>query len=325
MRDLFIASLDDRSDRLLKRLASLLTGCRYPLKVRYSNDEHWETITDIDHDTLDGDLHSMERMKEGEPLFSSLGKAGKNLNHRTSAHQLKDSEVQVLDGLGDLIGRGDMVLIFMDMDRKMGHISAQYLSEMSISQGAFSLGFLIKTGQFKGIREIEDLNRDLISLSGSFNGLTAIPPSVTREGRNVDIAHMIRHLTDMAFTPGIVNLDHADLMLTSKGGALLIMTWGAAIPGGNRATTSVKDALTRSLCDLDLRSVRKALVNVVGSGDLTLEDSLVASEALRKRIRPNANIIWGVSLVDGMEEDMEVFLILATTPMELLLHWYSKT
>jgi cell division protein FtsZ len=113
-------------------------------------------------------------------------------------------------------------------------------------------------------------------------------------------------------------------MLTSKGGSILVMTWGAARPGGNRAATSVKDALTKPLCDIDLRSVRKALVNVVGSGDLTLEDSLVASEVLRRRVKDKSHIIWGVSLVEGMEDDMEVFLILSTTPMELLLHWYSS-
>jgi cell division GTPase FtsZ len=324
MRELFIASMDDRSDRLLMRLVSLLSGCRYPLKVRYSSAFEWETVTDTDHDTLDSDISALEGMKEGEPLFSSLGGPGKGQRIRSTAHQLNDEDIQLMDDLAENIERGDMVLMIMDMDRKIGHACAQYLSERVIGKGSFSLGFVIKTGDFKDIRQIEDMNRELITLSGYFNGLAAVPPRVTKEGRNIDLAHMIRHLTDMAFTPGIVNLDHADLMLTSKGGSILIMTWGAARPGGDRAATSVKDALTRSLCDVDLRSVRKALVNVVGSGDLTLEDSLVASEYLKKRVRSNAHIIWGVSLIDGMEDDMEVFLILATTPMELLLHWYGK-
>jgi cell division protein FtsZ len=271
---------------------------------------------------MDHHLTEMDGLKEGEPLYSSLGKPPTS-GPLTSAHQLKDDEVQKLDALLEDIGRGDMLLILMDMERKEGHVSASYLSERAMIQGAFSLGFVLRTGRFRDMSHIEDLNRELLSLSRSFNGFVGIPPRATMEGRNIDLAHLIRHLTDMAFTPGVVNLDHADLMLTSKGGSMLVITWGAARPGGNRAATSVKDALTKSLCDVDLRSVRKALVNVVGSGDLTLEDSLVASEVLKKRIRPNSNIIWGVSLVEGMEEDMEVFLILATTPMELLLHWYS--
>lgn len=316
--------MDDRSDRLLKRLLPLLNGCRYPFRARYSTQEEWDIITDIDHDTMDSDIEVLDGMKEGDPLFSSLSGKGLGNNHHTSAHQLSDRDVQIMDDVLEMIGRGDMVLLLMDMDRRDGHINGSYLSERAMSAGAFCLGFVMRTGEFRDIKHIEDLNRELLNLSLSFNGLVGIPPRVTREGRNVDLAHLIRHLTEMAFTPGIVNLDHADMMLTSKGGSMLLMTWGAAKPGGNRAATSVKDALTKSLCDIDLGSVRKALVNVVGSGDLTLEDSLLASGVLAKRVRKNAHIVWGVSLVEGLEDDMEVFLILATTPMELLVHWYSS-
>jgi cell division protein FtsZ len=302
----------------------LLSGCRYPLRTRQSDQEDWTVLTDTDHDQFDTHLMDMDGLKEGQPLYSSLGNSPAASGPITSAHQLTDRDVQLLDRLLEDIDRGDMVLIMMDMDRKQGQVIGSYLSERAILHGAFTFGFITKTGNFRDMGQIEDLNRELLSLSRSFNGLVGIPPRVTSEGRNIDLAHLIRHLTDMAFTPGVVNLDHADLMLTSKGGSILIMTWGAARPGGNRAATSVKDALTKSLCEVDLKSVRKALVNVVGSGDLTLEDSLVASEVLKKRIKSNSHIIWGVSLVEGMEDDMEVYLILATTPMELLLHWYSK-
>lgn len=318
-------STDDRADRLLSRIVPLLSGCKYPLRSRPSKSEEWTIITNEDHDTMDHDLKEMEGLREGEPLYASLGRSRSISGPITSAHELSDDSIQILDKLLEDIDRGDMVLILMDMERKQGQISASYLSERAILQGAFTMGFVLRTGNFRDMGQIEDLNRDLLKLSRSFNGMVGIPPRVTSEGRNIDLAHLIRHLTDMAFTPGIVNLDHADLMLTTKGGAILVMTWGAAMPGGDRAATSVRDALTKSLCDVDLRSVRKALVNVVGSGDLTLEDSLVASEVLKKRIRPNSNIIWGVSIVEGMEEDMEVFLILSTTPMELLLHWYSHS
>jgi cell division protein FtsZ len=128
----------------------------------------------------------------------------------------------------------------------------------------------------------------------------------------------------MTFRSGVINLDQADLLSTSRGGSALIMTWGAARPGGNPAATSTKDALSNALCDIDLSTVRKALINVTGSSDLALEDSLVASEVLRKRTKDNARIIWGVNILQDLGEDMEVFIILSTTPMELLLHWYSN-
>lgn len=322
MKELFIVSLDDRSDRVVSRLVPLLKGCSYPLRVNMSDSEGWNTVTNCPPELVEDDPPNNEDMKDGEPLYSSLGDPHKISKPITSAHQLRNEEVNVLDDLLEEIDNSDMVLIFQDIDRAEKHTAGCYLSERSMANGAFCLGMMIKTASFKHIREIEALNRDLLSLSRSYNGIVGIPPKVTREGRNVDLAHLVRHLTEMAFKPGIVNLDHADVMLTSRGGSILVMTWGAAQPGGNRAATSVKDALTKALCDIDLKTVRKALVNVVGSGDLTLEDSLVASEVLRRRVREKSHIIWGVSLVEGMEDDMEVFLILSTTPMELLLHWY---
>jgi cell division protein FtsZ len=141
--------------------------------------------------------------------------------------------------------------------------------------------------------------------------------------RLLEVSQLMRHLGDLVFRPGVVNLDLADLLVTSKGGIVLIMTCGTAQPGSRAAKTSIRNAIGNPLCDVDLSTVRKALIHVVSNQNMTLEDSLVATEFLRTRIRETARIIWGVTLVDDPEEDMEVLLIMATTPMELLIHWYN--
>jgi len=326
MKKLFISSMDDRTDRVLRRIEPLLTGCKYPLKIRYSGSESWENVSTGAAAKGDGRFAEEEidetMLGRGGLLSAVEGRDMPRIFSR-NAHQVSDREVIILDSLSEDMGSGDMLITFMDMDRYRGHNPGGYLSQRASSAGAFSLGMVFRSRPLPDFNILEELNRQLLALTTSFNGLVAVPREVLIKGRNIDIAHLIRNLSDMAFTPGIVNLDNADLMLTSRGGSILVMTWGAAKPGGNKAVTSVRDALSRPLCALDLRSVRKAMVNVVGSGDLTLEDSLVAAEYLRRRVRPDAHIIWGVSIVDDMENEMEVLLILATTPMELLMHWYS--
>jgi len=230
----------------------------------------------------------------------------------------------MVDDMEEKVSRGDLVLSFIDISSKDKAMIAAYFSSLVIVKEAFSLCMLSSKGRFKEFKEIEKLNREFLDLSMSFHGLVGLSKRVTKVGNYINIAHMLRHLVEMTFRSGIINLDQADLLTTSKGGSVLVMTWGAARPGGNPAATSTKDALSNPLCDIDLTTVRKALVNVTGPSDLALEDSLVASEVLRKRTRDNARIIWGVNILQDLSEDMEVFIILSTTPMELLVHWYSR-
>jgi hypothetical protein len=261
---------------------------------------------------------------EDRAIYGSLTGVVRTSGTKSSPHLLRPEEVELVTEMETYVDKGDLVISLLDISSREQAPMASYFSSLVMNRDAFSLCFLTSRGIFKDIKEIEKLNREFLDLSMNFHGLVGLSPKITRIGNYIDIAHMLRHLVEMNFRSGVINLDQADMLTTSRAGSILVMTWGAARPGGNPAATSVKDALLNKLCDIDLKTVRKALVNVVGSRELTLEDSLVASEVLRKRVKPNARIIWGVNILENYEEDMEVFLILSTTPMELLLHWYSR-
>ena len=327
MKKIVLISFDKATKDTLDHLIPLLRGSMYPVIIRSFLDPEIS-------DWIEGNDEMLERFRHprlqefGELTDSDLSEDQNGIkNHRNnkmSPLSVTSEEFNIVQRLIDGINPGDMVVSFLDMSDPKRMLAARFLSSRIIDMGCSTFCFTLNSSEFRSYEEVELLNREYLDLSLQFNGVVALPPKFGMGGNNVDLAQLIRHLAKMMFSPGLVNLDHADLIATSKGGTVLVMTWGVAQPGGNSASSSAKDAISNDLCNVDLKTVRKALINVVGGVKLSLEDSLVASEVVKRRIKDNARIIWGVTTTEDEYEDMEVFLILATTPLELLLHWYSQ-
>ncbi len=352
MGKLVLVSFDEEGDNLLKHLRPLLKGIPHKAvaksfsspgvvstlangnkrdlrkgdelrilgkmdpKVKYSDLKVSRLITPgITNLDVGGSL------EDDQGLFSdSLFKSKRNL----STMLISDEDSRKIDSLLEGLEKSDLVLTLIDADSKEMIIPASIFSHKAIGIGCLSLCIILRKEFFRDIGHVHEVNRTYLELSMGFHGAFAIPPPILNHGEYLLIAHGIRHLTQMMFRSGLVNLDHADLLMISRGGRVLIMTWGSAAPGGDPSATSIDDALTNPMCYVDLTTVKKALVNVVGSGDLKLEDSLVSSEVLKRRIMKDARIIWGVTIDEDPDEDLEVFIVLSTTPLELLLHWYSR-
>ena len=329
MRRLVLVSFDDISDLLLKEVASMLEGAPHrivgilsikpgdPMSISQP-EEDWS-------DSVEGSSPGTDE-RTGPSALKQHPSSHMNVNPNSmiSPVLLKEKEMRVVEAMLDVIYEGDLVICLIDSDSRDNVIPLGFFSSSCISRGAFCLCMVSKRGSFRNISVLEEMNRMILDLNPYFHGVVCLSPAVHRERRFLELAHLLRHLSDLIFRTGIVNLDLADLMITSKGGTALTMTWGVAQPGGSASRSSIKNALGNALCDVDLSSVRKAMIHVISNHDLTLFDSLEGTEYLRSRIKDNARLIWGVTLTDEMEEDMEILLILATTPIELLLHWYGR-
>ncbi|MDG6225084.1 MAG: hypothetical protein QCI82_06180 [Candidatus Thermoplasmatota archaeon] len=325
-----LVSFNPLTDRLIGEISTMLEGSPHRIVAVSSNapstpislslpEEDWSDCMETTSSECDKGLIGNNTISDNRGSHTSG-----QLRNMISPVLLKDHEIVFVNDALEHIYEGDLVICFVDSDSKESIMPVSFLSSSCISKGAFSLCMVIKRGTFRNIGALEDMNRMILDLGGHFHGVVCLSPTMYRERRYLELAHLIRHLGDLVFRSGIVNLDLADLLITSKGGTALIMTWGVAQPGGYKSRSSIRNALGNPLCDIDLSTVRKAMIHVISHKDLTLEDSLEATEFLRSRIKDNARLIWGVTLTEDNEEDMEILLVLATTPIELLLHWYGK-
>ncbi len=324
MRQLFLLSFDERSDMMVRRTIGLIDGLGYRIHYRTSRTDVYTVIENDINDVAPTD-DGVDLLSDGMgPLQRSLHPLEVRPKQASNPFMLSNRDAELLEHLEEPVTTGDLVLFLCDVHCRESHVLAFSLSDRVMAKQALSLCLLFRDDRPLRFDSLEELNKDYLRFNVHFNGVVGLSPLVSRGGIYVELANLVRHLAHFSFRPGLVNLDQADLLVTSKGGTVLVMTYGCERPGGNPAATSAMDALENPLCDVDLTSVRKALVSIIGNDCLSVEDSLVASEVLKKRIRNDARIIWGVTVVHDPEQEMEVFLVLATTPMELLTHWYSR-
>ncbi|MBD3388630.1 MAG: cell division protein FtsZ [Candidatus Altiarchaeales archaeon] len=129
------------------------------------------------------------------------------------------------------------------------------------------------------------------------------------------LSNSVKGITEMVTKPGLVNLDFADVRAIMKDGGTAMIGLGASSKDTSmeaRSRESVEKALTSPLLDTDISNAVGALINIIGSRDMTLEESEEIVRIVSERISPDAEIIWGAQIEEGLERNViKTLLILS--------------
>jgi cell division protein FtsZ len=130
----------------------------------------------------------------------------------------------------------------------------------------------------------------------------------------------VRGITDLITTPGLINLDFADIrsIMTHKGGAMLGV--GEA-SGDNRAACAAEQAISNPLLDERVRGARGVIISITGSDDMRLWEIDEIAGYIKEQIDPNAEIIWGSAFEESLMGTIRVSVVatgieLPTDPRE---------
>ena len=108
--------------------------------------------------------------------------------------------------------------------------------------------------------------------------------------------------------PGLINLDFADVRaIMSEGGAALMAVGKAN--GDTRASDAAQSAVTSTLLDVTIDGARGILFNVTGGPNLSLFEVNEAAEIIRAKAHPEANIIFGAVIDEGLGDEIRITLI----------------
>lgn len=127
------------------------------------------------------------------------------------------------------------------------------------------------------------------------------------------LANAVKGITEMVTKPGLVNLDFADVRAIMKDGGSAMIGLGASTKEtamGERSKESVEKALQSPLLDTDISSATGALINVIGSMDMTLEEAEDIVRRVADRIDPNAQIIWGALIDESLDRNVIKTLVI---------------
>jgi len=118
----------------------------------------------------------------------------------------------------------------------------------------------------------------------------------------------IQGISELITTPGLINLDFADVQtIMSMGGAALMAIGHGR--GENRAQIAAEAALASNLLDVTIDGAQGLLFNVTGGPDLSLYEINQAAAIIRETAHPDVNMIFGAVVDDRMGEDIRITVI----------------
>ena len=254
------------------------------------------------------------RLQLGEKLTRGLGVGGDHALGQRAAEESRDD-------LSEIVAGADMVFITAGMGGGTGTGAAPVIAEIAKQSGALTIAVVTKPFGFEGTNRTQVANEGVTRLLGKVDTLIIIPNDrllgLCDQKTGVDSAfkladdvlrHGVQAIAEVITTPGLINLDFADVKSIMKDAGPAWMSIGMGT-GQNRAIEAAKQALASPLLDVSINGSKAVLFNVVGGTSLTLFEVNEAADVIREAVDPEANIIFGVAHDPEMNNDVRITLI----------------
>ncbi|HWP59626.1 MAG TPA: cell division protein FtsZ [Candidatus Acidoferrales bacterium] len=222
----------------------------------------------------------------------------------------------------EYLAGSDMVFITAGMGGGTGTGGAPIVARIAREIGALTVAVVTKPFLFEGKKRMRQAEDGIRELKEHVDALIAIPNqrllSVASKTTTLMEAfskadevllHAVRGISDLIVTPGLINLDFADVRAVMAEMGLAMMGASAA-SGENRAVEAAQKAISSPLLeDVSIHGARGILINITGGPDMSLCEVNEAAEIIHKEAHEDANIIFGAVLDERMKDEMRITVI----------------
>src|SRR6187200_658728 len=255
------------------------------------------------------------KLQIGSKLTKGLG-AGADPNvGRQAALEDTDKIIQALDG-------ADMIFVTTGLGGGTGTGAAPVIASLASELGALTVAVVTKPFKFEGKKRQLQAERGLDALRDCVDTIITIPNErlLTIIDRTTPMSEAfataddvlrqaIQGISDLILTPGLINLDFADVRTIMMRMGMAIMGTGVA-KGENRAKLAATAAISSPLLeDASMHGARGVIINVTGGPDLTLAEVSEASDIIYNAAHEDANIIFGAVVDPKMEGQVKITVI----------------
>jgi len=266
------------------------------------------------------DLQALNASKA--PIKIQLGsKLTRGLGAGANPEVGRDAALEDHEKLLDVLEGSDMVFVTTGLGGGTGTGAAPVVASLAIELGALTVAVVTKPFNVEGKKRMAQAERGLAELRGCVDTIITIPNSKLREVeekitimdafRRADeiLLQAVQGITDLITTPGIINLDFADVTTVMRGKGVALMGIGSA-KGPDAASKAMRAALDYKLLEEDsIKGAKGAIINVTGSEDMPLGEVEDAIRIVEEEADDNADIIWGTVFKPGMEDEIRVTVI----------------
>jgi cell division protein FtsZ len=252
----------------------------------------------------------------GRELTRGLGAGANPEVGRQAAEEHRDEIEEVLKG-------SDMVFITAGKGGGTGTGGAPIVAEVAKSLGALTIGVVTRPFSFEGRQRATKAEQGIANLKDKVDTLIVIPndrlldvgdatTSVLEAFRMADevLLQGVQGITDLITTPGLINLDFADVKAVMTDAGSSLMGIGQA-RGEDRASEAARAAISSPLLEASIDGARGVLLNIAGGSDLGLFEVNEAAKIISGAAHPDANIIFGAVVDDTLGDEVRVTVIAA--------------
>src|SRR6185437_5374105 len=236
-----------------------------------------------------------------------------------------------LDEILEQIGQSHMVFITAGMGGGTGTGAAPVIARAVRELGILTVGVVTKPFAFEGDKRMRIAERGIQELQNYVHTLIVIPNQnlfrVANERTTFaqaftmadEVLHSgVRGVTDLIVMPGLINLDFADIKSVISEMGKAMMGTGES-EGEDRALKAADAAICNPLLeDVTMKGARGVLINITGGPDLMLFEVEQAANRIRAEVDPDANIIFGNTILDDMEGRIRVSVVATGIDAELM-------
>ena len=256
------------------------------------------------------------KLDVGRELTRGLG-AGANPDVGRQAAEDHQEEIE------EVLRGADMVFVTAGEGGGTGTGGAPVVARIARTLGALTIGVVTRPFTFEGRRRAASADNGIEALRDEVDTLIVIPNDrlLSISDRNVSVMDAFRSadqvllsgvqgITDLITTPGLINLDFADVKSVMQGAGSALMGIGSA-RGEDRAVKAAELAIASPLLEASIDGAHGVLLSVQGGSDLGLFEINEAARLVQEVAHPEANIIFGAVIDDALGDEVRVTVIAA--------------
>ena len=252
----------------------------------------------------------------GREITRGLGAGSNPDTGKAAVEEARETIEEVLKG-------ADMVFVTAGEGGGTGTGGAPVVAEIAKSLGALTIGVVTRPFSFERKVRAEQAERGIAELKARVDTLITIPndrlldvadetTTILDAFKMADLVLLqgVQGITDLITTPGVINLDFADVktILSDAGSALMGVGFAR---GEERAIEAARAAISSPLLESSIDGARGILLNITGGIDMTLYEVNEAARLVSDHAHPEANVIFGAAIDDAMGDELRITVIAA--------------
>ena len=278
-------------------------------------------LSGVDFLVANTDAQSLEasrapvRVQLGAAVTKGLGAGANPEIGRRAAMENEETLKEYLEG-------ADMIFVTAGMGGGTGTGAAPVIAKIAKELGSLTVGVVTKPFIFEGKKRMHLADDGIEELKQNVDTLIVIPnqrllsiaaktTTMLEAFHKADdvLLQAVRGISDLIITPGLINLDFADVRTVMAEMGLALMG-AAAASGENRAIEAAQKAISSPLLeDISIQGARGVLINITGGPDLCLHEVNEAASMIQEEADDDANIIFGAVIDDAIVDEIRITVI----------------